>query len=62
MDVWLAFVRSGEPSLPVAGGHWPAYELEQRPTMQFDSETALQHAPYEEERAAWDGLRPRALQ
>lgn len=62
MDVWLAFVRSGEPSLSVAGGHWPAYELDQRPTMQFDSETALQPAPYEEERAAWDGLRPRALQ
>jgi para-nitrobenzyl esterase len=62
MDVWLAFVRSGEPSLPVAGGHWPAYELGQRPTMQFDSETTLQCAPYDDERAAWDGLCPRALQ
>jgi para-nitrobenzyl esterase len=62
MDVWLAFVRSGAPSVSATGGHWPAYALEQRPTMQFDCESTLQHAPYEEERAAWDGLRPRALQ
>ena len=62
MDVWLTFVRSGEPSLPVPDGKWPAYEIADRPTMQFDCETAVQHAPYEEERAAWDGLCPRALQ
>lgn len=62
MDAWLAFVCSGDPSLACVGGQWPAYELAHRPTMQFDCETALEHAPYEEERAAWDGLRPRALQ
>jgi para-nitrobenzyl esterase len=62
MDAWIAFVRSGDPSLPSPGAHWRAYELEHRPTMLFDRESGLQHAPYEEERAAWDDLRPRALQ
>jgi para-nitrobenzyl esterase len=62
MDAWLAFVRSGDPSLSCAHGQWPAYELRTRPTMHFDCESRLELAPYEAERAAWDGLRPRALQ
>jgi para-nitrobenzyl esterase len=62
MDVWLAFARTGDPSLrDVAGGNWPVYEPQQRPTMVFDLESGLQSAPYEEERAAWTGLTPRAL-
>ena len=54
MDAWLAFTRTGDPG-------WPAYESEQRPTMVFDLDSALMHAPYEEERAAWDDLTPRPL-
>lgn len=61
MDVWLAFAKSGNPSLPDAPGVWPAYDDERRPTMVFDLTTGLQQAPYEQERAAWDGLTPRAL-
>ena len=59
MDSWLAFTRSGDPS--VIGQMWPAYDLERRPTMVFSLESRLDHAPYEEERAAWEGLSPRPL-
>jgi para-nitrobenzyl esterase len=62
MDAWLAFTRSGDPSVASVAERWPAYELARRPTMQFDLQTALQYAPYEEERAVWDDLQPRALQ
>jgi para-nitrobenzyl esterase len=62
MDAWLAFTCSGDPSLSHADAHWPAYNLAQRPTMQLDQESALVQAPYDAERAAWDGLHPRALQ
>jgi para-nitrobenzyl esterase len=62
MDTWLAFVCSGDPSLSGASGHWPAYELVHRATMQLDLDSTLEHAPYEAERAAWADLRPRALQ
>lgn len=54
MDRWIAFTRTGDPG-------WPAYEAERRPTMVFDLESALEHAPYEDERAAWDDLTPRPL-
>jgi para-nitrobenzyl esterase len=54
MDAWIAFTRSGEPS-------WPAYDEAQRSTMVFDLHSALERAPYEEERAAWDDLSPRPL-
>jgi para-nitrobenzyl esterase len=62
MDAWLAFARNGDPSLPgVSGGEWPRYDDARRPTMVFDRASGLQFAPYEEERAAWTGLVPRAL-
>ncbi|HKP57399.1 MAG TPA: carboxylesterase family protein [Polyangiales bacterium] len=61
MASWLAFTRSGDPSVPGPNQAWPAYEPERRPTMVFDLETGRQDAPYEEERAAWDALSPRPL-
>jgi para-nitrobenzyl esterase len=61
MDSWLAFTRSGDPSVPGANQAWPPYELERRPTMVFDLQSGLEHAPYEEERSAWDDLTPRPL-
>jgi para-nitrobenzyl esterase len=61
MDAWIAFTRRGDPSVAADGGSWPAYDIERRPTMVFDRESRLEYAPYEDERAAWDGLEPRAL-
>jgi para-nitrobenzyl esterase len=61
MDSWIAFVRAGDPSVEGPAQTWPAYELERRPTMVFDRQSGLEHAPYEEERAAWDGRNPRVL-
>jgi para-nitrobenzyl esterase len=61
MDSWLAFTSTGDPSVTGPNQDWPAYELERRPTMVFDRESGLEHAPYEEERAAWDDLTPRPL-
>jgi para-nitrobenzyl esterase len=62
MDSWIAFTRSGDPSVPGPNQDWPAYDLERRPTMVFDLESGLQHDPFGEERAAWDKLTPRPLQ
>ena len=61
MDAWLAFTRSGDPSLAANGGSWPAYDVERRPTMVFDRDSRLEYAPYEDERAAWDDLGPRSI-
>ena len=61
MDAWLAFTRTGDPSVDAPTQAWPAYDAERRPTMVFGLDSALEHAPYEEERAAWDDLHPRPL-
>jgi para-nitrobenzyl esterase len=61
MDSWIAFVRRGDPTVEGPNQAWPAYELEHRPTMVFDRQSGLERAPYEDERAAWDGRTPRAL-
>ncbi len=55
MDAWLSFARNGKPGHP-ALGDWVPYDTERRATMVFDQRSALQDAPFEEERAAWDGL------
>jgi para-nitrobenzyl esterase len=55
MDAWLAFARTGDPAsgdLP----DWPAYDEERRATLVFDRQVELRHAPFDEERRAWDGL------
>jgi len=55
MDAWIAFARGGDPShagLPA----WPAYDGARRATLVFDRECALEHAPLDAERAAWDGV------
>jgi para-nitrobenzyl esterase len=54
MQAWIAFVRTGEPG-------WPAYDQVRRPTLVFDLQSTLEHAPYDDERAAWDELSPRPL-
>jgi para-nitrobenzyl esterase len=55
MECWLAFARSGDPAHLLAGD-WPHYDAERRATMVFDKQTQLEDAPYEDERAAWDGV------
>jgi len=62
MDSWIAFVRTGDPSVPGANQAWPAYDLERRPTLVFDLVSGLQNDPFGEERAAWSNLTPRPLQ
>jgi para-nitrobenzyl esterase len=51
-DSCAAFARTGDPSCE-SNGAWPVYGKE-RTTMIFDTNTRLEKAPYEKERAAWD--------
>ena len=46
MDAWLAFARSGDPG-------WAPYEAKDRLTMVLGSESGVQRAPLDEERAVW---------
>jgi para-nitrobenzyl esterase len=55
MDSWLSHSLRGNPSHPSAGD-WVPYDTTRRATMVFDRKTALEDAPYEEERAAWTGI------
>jgi len=52
-DAWIAFAKTGDPS--TAGLAWPAYGSE-RKTMVLGEWCSVEEAPYEAERAAWDGL------
>ena len=54
MDAWLGFARRGSPGLPHAD--WVPYDAQRRATMVFDVDSRLEDAPYEVERAAWDGI------
>jgi para-nitrobenzyl esterase len=55
MDAWIAFARSGAPQAGATEA-WRPYETTTRPTMVFDRQSQLEEGPYDEERAAWDGL------
>ena len=59
MDAWLAFVRTGSPSVPSLP--WPPHDAASRPTMVFDATSGLQHAPRDAERAIVDALVPRPV-
>jgi para-nitrobenzyl esterase len=54
MDAWLSHAKGGAPSIgePV----WPRFDPSARATMVFDKHTRLEHAPFDEERLAWEGL------
>ena len=52
-DAWIAFAKTGDPSTPRLA--WPTYGPE-RNTMLFGERSHVEKAPYEAERAAWDGL------
>jgi len=47
---WIRFIRDGDPG-------WPAYDLDRRSTMRFDSECAVVDDPASAERESWTGLR-----
>jgi para-nitrobenzyl esterase len=49
MAAWVAFARGDDPSTPAF--RWPAHDVETRPTMFFDRESRVEHAPLEAERA-----------
>jgi para-nitrobenzyl esterase len=57
-DAWIAFAKTGDPSS--ASLAWPAYGPD-RQTMVFGETSHVENAPYEVERAAWDGLGNRYL-
>ena len=57
-DAWIAFAKTGDPS--TAALPWPAYGPE-RKTMVLGERSRVESAPYEAERAAWDGLDNRFL-
>jgi len=52
-DAWIAFAKSGDPSVP--GLAWPRYGTG-RNMMVFGENSHAAAAPYEAERAAWDGI------
>jgi para-nitrobenzyl esterase len=54
-EAWLTFARDGKPSyrgLPA----WPAYELEERATMVFDTTCRVENDPGGKVRRAWQGI------
>jgi para-nitrobenzyl esterase len=59
MDAWLAFAQSGDPSTKSLA--FPRYTAADRVTCVFGEETEVVHAPYDEERRAWDGAPPKAI-
>ena len=47
---WVSFARTGDPG-------WPAYDLERRATMRFDTPSQVVDDPRTWERSLWRGLR-----
>ena len=57
MNTWIAFAKTGDPNHSALGAEWPPYDVAQRPTLVLDSkEIRLANAPFDEERAVWDGI------
>ena len=51
-DAFIALARSGDPNGP-SNPAWPAYDLERRQTMIFDTDTRVVGDPRREERLLW---------
>ena len=54
MSAWVAFARTGDPSIP--GLPWAPYDSNRRATMIYDKVSELVDAPFDEELAAWDDI------
>lgn len=52
-QAWINFAHNGNPSTPDLP-KWPAYDLENRSVLLFNSENSLEHDPNSEERRSWD--------
>lgn len=52
-DAWVAFARSGIPTLP-DGPRWPTVDDEGRPVLLFDAERTLVQDPQGGTRRFWD--------
>ena len=57
-DAWIAFAKTGDPSTPTLP--WPRYGKD-RKMMVFGENSHVETAPYEGERAAWEGIENRVL-
>jgi para-nitrobenzyl esterase len=53
-DAWIAFAKTGDPSCPGLG-KWPRYGKD-RKMMVLGARSHIETAPYDAERAAWDGI------
>jgi para-nitrobenzyl esterase len=54
-DAWIAFARTGDPSVGDAAGRWPAYETGRRATMEFGDRVGVLDDPASHERLLWEG-------
>ena len=54
-ETWTAFAKRGEPASARVPS-WPRYQLEQRATVEFDTDTRLVDDSFGAERRAWDGV------
>ncbi|MDQ2902972.1 MAG: carboxylesterase/lipase family protein [Chloroflexota bacterium] len=52
---WIAFARDGDPITPQLPP-WPAYNLQERPTMIFDEQCQVENDPQAAERKVWEGV------
>src|SRR5712692_10114291 len=52
-QAWIAFARHGDPNTPELP-NWPSYDPEERATMLFDRESAIQNDPNAEARQIWE--------
>jgi para-nitrobenzyl esterase len=55
MRSWVAFAKTGDPNYD-GGVEWARYDARRRATMIFDKAIRIEDAPFDEERAAWDGI------
>jgi para-nitrobenzyl esterase len=56
MRSWIAFARTGDPTYEGSAVRWPLYDTRSRSTMMFDKTIGVEDAPFDEERAVWDGI------
>jgi para-nitrobenzyl esterase len=57
MDSWIAFARSGNPTLP-SGPEWPSYDPVRRQTMELGPEIRVVDDPLSEQRKIWGATLP----